>query len=251
MEGSMQIQDDDFPYTSDDPSLAPSEGNTPALGLTSQELGDLKATMRLVIGSTLTGKDVFSQQLRRMQATQELTKPGTIQIDEDETFRDQLRYLLLGIMFETPDVIQRGLENVEKASSKIYGLFSKVLSPFTNSWIFSPVKNQVDYAAARGERVIDRLIMKGRVEEQNSRLIMQQENINELMNEFVDYLVLTTEIRQIIQEAGVNVAGDVVGDFQEQSAAVDSLMEGKLKSIFGKRPPAPNATPPSQPKEGG
>jgi polyhydroxyalkanoate synthesis regulator phasin len=132
----------------------------------------------------------------------------------------------------------------------VYGLFSKIVSPLTNSWLFSPVKNQVDVAASRGERVIDRLIMKGRIEEQNSRLLMRQENINDLMNEFVDYLVLKTEIRQIIQEASVNVAGDVVGDFQEQSAAVDTAMEQKLKSIFRKRPSEQPVTPPSHPAEG-
>jgi hypothetical protein len=38
------------------------------------------------------------------------------------------------------------------------------------------------------------------------------------MNEFVDYLVLKTEIRQIIQEASVNVAGDVVVTFRQSAA---------------------------------
>jgi hypothetical protein len=121
----------------------------------------------------------------------------------------------------------------------------------SNSSVFSPVKNQIDLAAVRGERVVDRLIMKGRLEEQNSRQMLQQENINELMNEFVDYLVLKTEIRQIVQEASVNVAGDVVGDFQEQSAAVDTLMEQKLKSIFRRRASAQPTTPPSNTPEGG
>ncbi len=247
----MQTQDDDFPYTSDDPSLTPLEGDNPALGLTSEQLGDLKASMRLVLGSALTGKDAFTQELRKIQAAREFVKPVTIVVNENEDFKDQLKYLLLGILFETPDVLQRGLLSVEKATSKVYGLFSKIVSPLSNSSVFSPVKNQIDLAAVRGERVVDRLIMKGRLEEQNSRQMLQQENINELMNEFVDYLVLKTEIRQIVQEASVNVAGDVVGDFQEQSAAVDTLMEQKLKSIFRRRASAQPTTPPSNTPEGG
>jgi hypothetical protein len=246
----MQTQQDDFPYTSDDPNLAPIDDNNALLSLTSQQLGDLKATMRLVIGSTLNGKDVYFQQLKRMQAVQESVKPGPIQINEDETLRDQLRYLLLGILFETPDVIQRSLVTVEQASAKVYGLFSRILSPLTNSWAFSPVKSRVDVAAARGEKVIDRLIMKGRVEEQNSRLTIQQDQINDLINELVDYIVLKTEIRQIIQEAGVNVAGDVVGEFQEQSATVDTIMEQKLKSIFRKRAPSQPGPSSNNPAEG-
>jgi hypothetical protein len=247
----MQTQDDDFPYTSDDPSLTPIAGDDPVLGLTSQQLADLKATLRLMVGSTLTGKDALTQELRKIQASQVIDKPEIMVVDENEDYRDKLKYLLLGVLFETPDVLQRSLLTIEKGSSKVYGLLSKIVSPLTNSWLFSPVKNQVDVAASRGERVIDRLIMKGRMEEQNSRLMMRQENINELMNEFVDYLVLKTEIRQVIQEASVTVAGDVVGDFQEQSAAVDTLLEGKLKSILRKRPPTPPVTPPSNQAEGG
>jgi hypothetical protein len=246
----MQTQDDDFPYTSDDPSLTPIESDNPALGLTSEQLADLKAAMRLVVGSTLTGRDALTQELRKIQAAQVIDKPEMIVVDENEEFRDKLKYLLLGVLFETPDVLQRNMLTVEKASSKVFGLFSKIVSPLTNSWLFSPVKNQVDVAASRGERVIDRLIMKGRMEEQNSRLMMRQENINNLMNEFVDYLVLKTEIRQIIQEASVNVAGDVVVDLQEQSAAVDTAMEQKLKSIFRRRPPEQPVPPPSNQAEG-
>jgi hypothetical protein len=247
----MQTQDDDFPYTSDDPSLAPAEDKNAVLSLTPQQVGDLKAALRLVVGSSLTGKDVFVQRLRKIQAAQEPVKPVIIEIDENETFRDQLKYLLLGILFETPDLIQRSLESVEHGSSKIIGLISKLVSPITNSWLFSPVKEQVDYAAARGERVIDRLIMKGRIEEQHSRLMLQQQAINDLLNDVVEYVIQDTEVRQIIQEQSINVAGDVVGEFQEQSAAVDTLLEGKLKTIFRKRPPQETVTPPSnQPEKG-
>jgi polyhydroxyalkanoate synthesis regulator phasin len=247
----MQISDDDFPYTSDDPSLAPpEEANTP-LTLNSQQLGDLKASLRLVVGSALNGSDAYLQRLRQIQATQAPVKPETIVIDEDETFQDQFRYALLGILFETPDVIQRGLMNAGRASEKIYGIFSKVLSPFTNSRIFKPVQNGLDYTAGRGEKVIDRLIMKGRVEEQNSRRIVQQENVDELVNDFLEYLVLKTEIRQLIQDEGVDVAGDVVSDFQEQSAAVDSALEYRLKSLFRKKNPPQSNTPPSNLAKGG
>lgn len=246
----MQTQDDDFPYTSDDPSLAPVEEEDAVLSLTSQQLSDLKATLRLIVGSALSGKDAYVQRLRRMQAAQEIVKPERLIVDESEVFQDQLRYLLLGILFETPDLLQRGLMTAENVSAKVYGLFSKILSPFTDSQIFSPAKNQYDYAVARGEKVIDRLIMKGRMEEQNSRSILQQKAIDDLLNEFLEYLVLKTEILQLIQEGGVSVAGDATDVFREQSAAVDSILEQKLKSIFRKGAPAQPDTPPSDLAEG-
>ncbi len=247
----MQTQDDEFPYTSEDPSLAPAEEEQIELSQKSQQVSDLKAALRLAVGSGLTGTDVFATRLRRMRAMQETVTPQTIKIDENETSQDQLRYLLLGILFETPDVIERRLKSVDHSSSKVFGFFSKLISPFTESWIFSPVKDQYDQAVARGEKVVNRLIMKGRVEEQNSRQMLQQKAIDDLINEFVEYLVLKIKVQEIIEREGTTMAGDVIGEFQEQSSGVDSILEGKLKSIFRRSVPPPPDTPPSTPSEGG
>ena len=116
--------------------------------------------------------------------------------------------------------------------------------------MFSPVKDRYDYAATRGEKVVDRLIMKGRMEEQNSRQIVQQKAIDDLVNEVMEYIILKTEVKQLLQEEGVNMAGDMVGEFREQSEAVDSLMEQKLRSLFGKRAPSQAVTPPGKSAEG-
>ena len=247
----MQTQDDDFPYTSDDPSLSPVGGKKVTQSLPPQQLSDLKATLRLVVGSALNGGDAYIERLRRVQAAQEAAKPESMDVDESEAMGDQLRYLLLGILFETPDLFQRGLAAAGQVSDKVYGFFSTILSPITNSWVFGPVRDKYDYAAARGEKVIDRLIMKGRMEEQNSRLILQQKNIDDLVNELLEYVILKTEIQQIIQEGGTSMAGDVIDEFREQSAAVDSTLEQKLKSIFHKRVPSQPVTPSGDLTEGG
>lgn len=247
----MQPLDDEFPYTSEDPSLAPVDHVKTESSQNSQQVNDLKAALRLAVGSTLTGKDVLSTRLKRMQALQETLKPETITVDENETSADQLRYLLLGLLFETPDAIDRRLKAVDHSSSKVFSFFSKLISPFTDSWIFSPVKDQYDHAVARGEKVVDRLIMKGRVEEQNSRQMLQQKAIDDLINEFAEYLVLRIKVQELIEREGTSMAGDVLGEFQEESADVDSILEGKLKSIFRKSGSSEPGTPPTNPKEGG
>jgi hypothetical protein len=239
----MQPQDDDFPYSSNDPSLALLEDKNSVLTLTSQQVDDLKGTLRLVVGSAINGKDAYTKRLRQIQAVQESVKPDAIIVDANETARDQLKYLLLGVLFETPELLQRSLGTVEQVSSKIVGLVSRMLSPITDSWVFSPVKGQYDSAAARGEKVIDRLIMKGRIEEQNSRLILQQQTIDDLVNEILEYIILKTEVQELIEEAGIGVAGGVVDEFRDQSSNVDSLVDQKLRSIFHKRVPQQSVTP--------
>jgi polyhydroxyalkanoate synthesis regulator phasin len=243
MEGSVQISDDDFPYTSEDPSLALPEKEKRPLTLKPRQPSDLKASLRLVVGSTLNGSDAYIHRLRQLQAGQKRIKPKAIVIDEDETYLDQFKYALIGILFETPDIIQRGLVATDRVTSGVIGLFSKILSPVTNNRIFSPVKNRVDYAADRGEKVVDRLIMKGRIEAQNSRQMVQQENVDDLVNDFLEYLVEKTELMQLIQEEGFDIAGDVVNDFREESAGIDTTLEQKLKSLLRKTaPPQPDTS---------
>jgi hypothetical protein len=245
----MQTQDDDFPYTSDDPSLAPGGESNPALGLTPQQISDLKASLRLLVGSALNGTDAYLLRLRRAQAAQESVRPETIVIDENETIRDRLKFLLLGILFEAPDTLQRGMERAEQVSSKVYRLVSTILSPISNSRIFNPVRYRYDDVAARGEKVIDRLVMKGRLEEQNSRMLLQQKNLDDVVNEVLEYVLLRTELMEIVQESGVGVAGGMMDDFRDQSASVDNLLEGKLKSLFKKRTPTQADAVPGQPGE--
>jgi hypothetical protein len=247
----MQPQDDEFPYTSDDPSLAPSEGTDSSDVVSSQQVNDVKAVLRVAIGSALNGSDVLMARVRRFQAMQQPIPPETITIDENETTRDRLRYLLLGVLFEVPDVFQRGANSTGKASSKVYDLISRVTTPFTNSWLFSPVKGRYDHAAARGEKMVDRLIMKGRIEEQNSRHVLQQKAIDDLINEFVEYLVIKIKVQEIIQQEGATITGDVVGEFQTESSNVDALLENKLKSIFRRNQARPTDKQPENPSEGG
>jgi hypothetical protein len=93
--------------------------------------------------------------------------------------------------------------------------------------------------------------MKGRIEEQNSRQMFQQKAIDDLINEFVEYLVVKIKVQEIIQQEGMTMAGDVVGDFQAESANVDNLLENKLKSIFRKGANDQPSVPPSSPAQEG
>jgi hypothetical protein len=249
MEGLMQTLKNNIPGKGGSPGLVPGKETSAFLSLTARQLYDLKASLRLVLGSALLGGDAYLDRLRSMQAAQESARPETIQVGEDETFQDQLKYLLLGIMFETPEILQRGLLAAENVSSRTYRLFSRFLSPVANSWMLRPVKKRVDRAAARGESVIDRLVLQGRIEEQNSRLLLQQKAIDDLVNDVMEYVILKTEVMQIVEEAGVDVAGGVLDDFREQSSAVDLTLESKLRSIFRKPMPAQEATPPGTPNE--
>jgi hypothetical protein len=242
----MKIDDDDFPYASDDPSLAPVEEKPRVAAHSSQPASDLKATLRLVVGSALNGRDAYVQRVRQIQSTQDSASLEVISVDEDETPAQQLKYLLLGALFEIPELFDRGLSTAGHTSSKVYGLVSKITSPVTNSWLFSPVKDRYEYAAARGEKALDRLMMRGRREEANSRRMVQRKALDDLVNDLLEYVVVKTDVQELIEEEGIGVASGMLDEYRDQSAAVDNLLEQRVKAIFGRKASSQPTTPPGE-----
>jgi hypothetical protein len=246
----MKIDDDEFPYASDDPSLAPAEEKTRVVTPSSQPASDLKATLRLVIGSALNGRDAYVQRVRQLQSTQESAPLEVISVDADETPGEQLKYLLLGALFEIPELFDRGLSTAGHASSKVYGLVSKITSPLTNSWIFSPVKDRYEHAAARGEEAVERLMMRGRREELNSRRMVQRKALDDLVNDLLEYVVVKTDVQELIEEEGIGMATGMLDEYREQSADVDALLERRVKAIFRRGASSHPATPPDSSGQG-
>ncbi len=66
---------------------------------------------------------------------QEPLETGSKVLDDDEGFRQHFRHLLLGVLFETPEFLQRLLVKADKTSSKAYGSFQRWfrLSPTAGS----------------------------------------------------------------------------------------------------------------------
>lgn len=70
------------------------------------------------------------------------------------------------------------------------------------------------------------------------------------MNELLEYVILKTEVQDLIEEAGIGVAGGVVDEFRDQSSNVDSMIDRKLRSMFHKRTPTQSVTPPNEQADG-
>ncbi len=231
----MKIEDDDFPYTSNDPSLTPPEPPAPATVSSSPQSNELKAALRLIIGSTLNGRDALSQQLSKIPTTQESVPVEVITVDPDETPGDQFKYLVLGLLFEIPDLFDRGLSGAGNTSSRVFDAVSKITSPITNSWIFSPIRHGYEHAAARGEQAVDRIMMRGRREELNSRRMVQRKALDDAINQVLEYFLTGTDIQELVEEQGIGVATGMLDEYREQSAEVDTLLERRVKNLFRKR----------------
>ncbi len=245
----MQTENDDdnFPYTSDDPVLAlPATVSSQAV-LNPQQLTDIKDSLRLVLGGALKASDEYTRRLRLIQeGTRDANQPQVVVHPRpDETPSDLARYLLIGLLFKTPDILYQGLRTTERIASRSLDLISRLTSPLTGSSLFGPVRQSYTDLAARGESVVDRLIQTGRIEETSSRSMVQQETVDELINEFLEYIMLKTELRQLIQDEGLVVADDVLSELQQQSSSVDDQIHGRIDRLFRRRRNTPPQTPSS------
>ena len=211
------------------------------------EFRTLRSAMRLALGTAMIGADEINRRLKEQQEqfnnvavkntdVDANTKTGGVIvrstiISPDETEADRLRYALIGIMAQTPDVMASGLSAAGQISGKATRLFSRITGPVANSRLMKPVKERYDSVAARGESMVDRWIEIGRAEEQAAR-VMAANTANKTVDELVDYLGQKPEVRDLIQQQSVGMVGEIVDTLQFRAGGTDDKIEHIVRKIF-------------------
>lgn len=89
---------------------------------------------------------------------------------------------------------------------------------------------------SRGETILESWIETGRREEQLSRSLVREQAFDDLVNEVLDYLAAKPEIRDLVQDQGVGMAEEVVGEFRSRSSDIDSLLARVADAILRREP---------------
>ncbi len=224
------IKDDDFPTYSTDPELSP-----PVAGAVNavQDEQELRILLRFLIGSAVEGNDEFWRRARIWQAELERARiSGAYPSADIETEGARLRYAMLGIFFQTLDSWSKSLKFVQEFSGQAYQQFDRMVSPLVNSRLFRPLRRGVDRLVSRGESIIESWIEAGRREEQLSRSLVREQAFDDLVNQVLDYLAAKPEIRDLVQDQGVGMAEEVVGEFRSRSSDIDSLLARVADAIL-------------------
>jgi len=212
------------------------------------EFKTFRTVMRLALGTAMIGVDEVSRRLKDQQeqfynraaqnvdaADADTSSGGLIirntVISPDETEADRLRYALIGIMAQTPDVVAGGISTAERVSGKATWLFGRIVSPVANSRVMKPVRERYNSMAAKGESMVDRWIEIGRAEEQAGR-IMTQDVANKTVDELVDYLGQKPEVRDLIQQQSVGMFGEILNAMQFRAAGADNKLERTVRKIL-------------------
>ncbi len=202
----------------------PSEQDSP-------DVETLHTLMRLVLGGAVEGTDELIRRLKERQAETSQSAPLPVIISPDETELDRLRYAFIGFLFQSPHYMLQGVSNVERATRRATGLASKLFSPITNSRLMQPARQRYESIAARGESILESWIKTGRAEEHVSRILVRR-SATGVIDEFIEYLADNPEIRAVVQQQSVGLAGEIVGEVRNRTASADNLVERVARSVL-------------------
>ncbi len=212
------------------------------------DLDTLLGLMHLLVGGAMEGADELLRRLKEHQSELKQNQAAAITIyPDDETDIERLRYALIGLLFETPPAMVKRLSMVGQTTTKATSLITRMISPMTNSRLMRPIQNRYKTVTARREEIVERLIESGRSEEKTGRLLARNASV-EIMDELLDYLAEKPEIRQLVQQQGVGLVGEVVEQIRGRAIAADNLVDRISGAVLRRPQPESSSTDSGSPE---
>jgi hypothetical protein len=238
-----------------------------------------RSVVRLLIGLALVGGDGLIGRLREWEAAHPLG--GSAQAEE-ELGGDLARHALIGMAFETAEMVRQAALGAAGLSVSVAGAMWSALRPITGSFLFRPFWSPVRSVATRGEARFVRYTRIGRSEEQRSRkmadevtglliedivryvadnpgvmalidtqvaaLATRSEILDPLVQEVGDrYIVYLNEhpddVQNLVQGQAAGMAADVRDDVRTITVTGDTFLETLARALF-RRTPRENLPPP-------
>ncbi len=196
-----------------------------------------RSVVRLLVGLALMGGDSLIGRLREWETTHPL---GGAAEAEAELDGDLARRALIGMAFETAEMVRQAALGAAGLSVSVAGAMWSALRPITGSFLFRPLWIPVRSVATRGETSFVRYTRIGRSEEQRSRK-MADEVTGLLIEDIVRFVRDNPGVRALIdtQVAGLATRAEIldplvqeVGDryiayLNEHPDDVQNLVQGQ------------------------
>jgi hypothetical protein len=219
----------------------------------------LRSLTRLIIGAAGIGVNELRLRLRKWEDeidqahTQEQTRTGQVPLDgvidqpeETELKSDEiLRYALIGMLFDTQEIIKSGSVKVVKVGRRIRSTTSPLLRPLASSRLLAPARKSYKKMVSIGQRRVDHWIDIGRLEETHSRM-MAETALSGTVDETIDYLAENPGVQQLVTSQTTNLAQEVVEEVRERTVSADILLEGLSRALFRRKPRHALPPPPTE-----
>jgi hypothetical protein len=195
----------------------------------------LETLASLLLGSAAEGSELLASRLKQWQANTDSRGREIYSESPDETDAERLRYAAVGVLARAPGVAGDVLTRAVRASDAAYVRLSNLFSPVTNSRMAQPLHRGYDQCAARGQAIVERWIDAGRMTEQRSRARARHaavEGTDEAMDEVIGIMAGKPEVRDLVTQQTVGMAGELVGEVRERGAAADTYWERRIRRIL-------------------
>ena len=224
----------------------------------------LRSVMRLLIGGILLGSEALKHQLRDWDDNADETAPANIEGDDQTALQfeplpetlpapqvglpvqrndSDVRYALIGLVFESEEKFERALTNAKRIGDSIDRALNPLFRPIQKLGAIRPVRNSFGYLASRGQSEVDRWISRGREEEDHSRQLAQQATTS-TVDQSITYMAHNPALEELIQHQSVSLAMQILDQIRENAVSADYFFEGLIRYML-RRPPRYLLPPPS------
>jgi hypothetical protein len=171
-------------------------------------------------------------------------KPIIIDQEQDSN-ADQIRYMLVGLLFRSQDKLEESINRIDKTTRNISKVSNTILSPITNSFIGKPFKKGFEYLVSRGEDQVNDWIMLGKTEEIQSKKMIENAALDQVDSAFY-YLSENEDVQEMIQGQSMTLAGEIIEEIRERAVSADNLIEGTLRTMLRMKSRAELPGPPPE-----
>ena len=183
-----------------------------------------------MVGGALEGADEFSKRLQLWEEFLREEMPENQAQLSDATERELLRYALIGFIFESEDTARQLSKKLLKVPAGVMKTAVRPTKSVANSRFTGPLRRRLNRMADRGEEQIMRWVQRGFDEEPLSRNLARL-GVQEITDEFIDQLAQNEEVKELVQEQSIGLAGEAVEQVRERTFSADTLVERIARAV--------------------
>jgi hypothetical protein len=208
----------------------------------------LRSLSRLAFGGLLMVQEELNQQMRRWeedlnrqrneQRQRSLRPPDTGDaattppaLPPADTPAEQVRYALVGFLFETQERMTREQRNL----GPLDRLAASVVQTIDTNPALEPLRRQMDTLVQRGETEVNRWIARGRTEEMHSRQFVDTA-LQRSFESSIHGVVQHAEVREMIHEHSAGLADELVEEVREHAVSTDDYLERLVRKYLKRKP---------------
>lgn len=196
--------------------------------------------LRLLVGAVLEGSD---EALRRLRVWDAATRDA---LAASGAAAHPLRSVLLGMLLETEEGVRGGIVSFGRLGARMWGRGRRALRRVTDETLPVGMLLRLDALVERGQNLRDRWMLEGFLIERQGRSLARRAT-NDAVAELLGYFARDPQVRSLIEQQSLGMAGAAVEDVRSRAASADAWVEQMTQALL-RRGPRPGTSAPA--KEG-